>query len=99
MNGSMLPAALASSNTKLSIEAQRPRAKSLGEPQGLVAIGALAHDLDHREFALDGIAPQGQIGDFVDRQEPLQHCGQAHPENLSFKCHTNLFSLGTASGR
>src|ERR1700732_1022559 len=48
------------------------RAEGLGEPQGLVAILPLSRDLDHREFPLDGIAPQCQISDLVDRHEPLQ---------------------------
>jgi len=32
----------------------------------------------------------------VDRHEPLQHGGYFHAGRLSFKCHTNLLSLGTS---
>ena len=74
MNWSSLSVPPVSSKTKLSVVASMtPGAlRGVGEPQRLGAGLALAGDLDHHELALDGVALDGEVGDAVDRHQPLE---------------------------
>ena len=73
MNCSIFDCLPVISKTKCSVEASMTWArKASARRNGLDPLLALAGDLDHGELALDRVALHRQVGDRVDRHQPLE---------------------------